>query len=217
MKLHILIAFALTLIPVTESQSRPLLGAKVSMLNTPFCKKYKCVAMPRDNGGGYILSLPGDQPLEQVRKLSSSKGLNIVQLWARHRTTMIFEQDERGQLVSVEFDLREHFFRNTAIYFSEAQMLIDFMDQAVSRKVKRFVKLGQIYSPEIEECFYNVRFDSQNNDSDDNRVMFTGNVLMEVQKKTMAYDVNCSFTFSNSINGEKVYSPHFIINTKKPN
>ena len=184
----------------------PLLGSKQIVESSEFCKKYKCKAMPRANGLGYVLQLPGDDTWSDIMSYPNSKGQMQPQLWRDYRTLMYVKVDRKTQQVaSIEFGLRENFRGNIATHTSENQMLADAIYHIVGKRLSLNKSQGEFYSTEIDDCFVLAKSLARDKVS----VMMTGEVTLQVDKKKAKYRAICSANSNGST--PKMYLPAFWI------
>jgi hypothetical protein len=166
--------------------------------------------MPRDIGAGYILQLSGDYSWEDIQDLKSSEGLNKAQLWSKYRTILFVKQDrESEQLALFEFDLRENFKSNKATYIAESTMLADFIYFAVKKRLLLDKSLGELYSPDVNNCFFEARVFPKENIEPLTRVMLTGQIVTQVDQKKVQYQATCSARINGST--PKMYRPVFTL------
>lgn len=190
----------------------PLLGSKQNIEISTFCKKYKCKLMPRENGIGYILELPGDETWADIIYTNRLYHKNTVQLWSEYRTIMrIMEDRKTGQLAEISFTLRENFRSNLGTYIPETIMLADAIYYAVGKRLPLDKSGGELYSRDVNDCFLDSRaFPEENyNKVTRSRAMLTGEITLQVAKKKAKYRVACSASTNGST--PKMYSPAFWI------
>lgn len=190
----------------------PLLGSKQLVESSEFCKKYKCKAMPRENGLGYVLELPGDDAWSEIISYPSSKGKNVVQLWSKYRTLMNVDVDRKtNQIAYIEFGLRENSRSNFATHKNETLMIADAIYHTVGKRLPIGRSQDEPYSPDVNDCFFLSKgLPEENYDSKiDARAMLTGEITLQVSKKKVEYRAACSAAFNGST--PKYYSPVFWI------
>ena len=190
----------------------PLLGSKQLVESSEFCKKYKCRAMPRENGLGYVLELPSDETWSDIMNYTSSKGKIQAQLWSQYRTLMNVDVDRKtDQIASIDFQLRENFRSNFATHKNESLMIADAVYYAVGKRLPIGRSQDEPYSPDVNDCFfYSKGLPEENYDSKiDARAMLTGEITLQISKKKVKYRAACSAAFNGST--PKFYRPAFWI------
>jgi hypothetical protein len=190
--------------------SIPLLGSKQDIEKSEFCKKYKCQPIPRDIGGGYVLELPGDISWDDIKYFKSSSLLNKAQLLSEYRTTFSVKQDRKSQQLALfDFNLRENSKSNLATYTAETVMLADFIYYSVKKRLPLDKSQGELYAPDIDECFLKARAFPKQNIEPLTRVMLTGETVTQMDAKKVQYRAVCSARFAGST--PKMYSPWFLL------
>jgi hypothetical protein len=188
----------------------PLLGSKQDIIKSEFCKKYKCQSIPRDIGGGYVLELPGDITWDDVKYFKDSNLLNKAQLLSEYRTIFDVKVDRKTQqIASFEFDLRENSKANKATYVAESVMLADFIYHAVRKRLPLDKSLGEFYSPNVNDCFFEARVFPKGNIEELTRVMLTGQIMTQIDQKKVQYQATCIAGVRGST--PKMYRPVFIL------
>jgi hypothetical protein len=189
--------------------SVPLLGSTQDITKSEFCKQYKCQSMPRENGLGYLLALPSDLSWDEIMQFESSKGKTQPQLWSEFRTIMFSKYDTKKQLINIEFQLQDEFRNNRVIQSDQSKMLADAMRYAVGKILPLDTSLGEKYSPDISECFAQARAFPKENFEPLTRILMTGEITLQVDKRKLKYRAVCSRRFNGSTKEE--YRPAFWI------
>jgi hypothetical protein len=177
------------------SKSSLLFGSNQDMSKSTFCKIYKCQAKYDKQLNiitSYVLNLPNDNP-----KFYDAVG----------RMRLLYKYDERKQLVYVNFWLRENFKSNRTINSDESKVLADFLSYAVGKKLATTENYVGKFSPDVVECFASAREVPKENIEPLTRVMFTGEIMLQVDKKKVKYRAVCSRAFNGS--NSKKYLPAF--------
>ena len=207
------ISVVLLSVCLSEAESKvsvPLLGSKQVVESSEFCKKYKCRAMPRENGLGYVLELPTDLPWSDIMDYLSSKGKVQPQLWREYRTLMDVSVDRKtGQVAAIEFGLRENSRGNKGTHRAESVMLADAIYYITGKRLILNKSQGELYSRDISDCFVFARGFIKENISPLTRVMMTGEVTLQVDKKKAKYRGVCSANSNGST--PQTYLPAFWI------
>lgn len=188
----------------------PLMGSKQLVESSEFCKKYKCKAMPRENGLGYVLELPSDRPWSDI--MDVYRGKSQPQMWSKFRTLMYVSVDRKTeQIASIEFQLRENFRSNFATQKNETLMIADAVYYAVGKRLSLGRSQDEPYSPDVNDCFFLSKgIPEENYDSKiDARAMLTGEITLQASKKKVKYRAACSAAFNGST--PKFYRPVFWI------
>ena len=207
------ISVVLLSVCLSEAESKvsvPLLGSKQVVESSEFCKKYKCRAMPRENGLGYVLELPSDDTWSDIMSYPSSKGKIQPQLWSKYRTLMDVDVDKKtGQIASIDFQLRENSRRNKATNRVESLMLADAVYYGVGKRLPLGRSQDELYVPDINDCFLFSRAYPEENIRSLNRVMMSGEVMLQIYKKKAKYRAICSSALDGSTS--MYYRPGFWI------
>jgi hypothetical protein len=208
---RIFLGIGITLMSACFSQAQnkvsvPLLGSKQIVESSEFCKKYKCKAMLRENGLGYVLELPGDDTWSDIMSYPDSKGKTQPQLWQDYRTLMNVDMDRKtGQITSIDFQLRENFRSNIATRTSENQMLVDAIYHIVGKRLILDKSQREFYSMDIDDCFVSAKRLAR----DKVILMMTGKVMLQVDRREAKYYAICSANSNGST--PKMYWPAFWI------
>jgi hypothetical protein len=178
----------------------PLLGSIQSITKSPFCKKYKCIIeydSQKKIFTNFVLVISGDDP-------------NDKNLETYEKTRLHFSEDKKQQLVYLQVWLREDFKSNMGTNSLESVMLADLMYYAVGGKRLPLSKsMGEDYAPAISDCFLKSRGLQKENFEPLTRVMSTGEVMLQVDKKKVKYRTVCSSRFGGS--KPEYYMPAFWI------
>jgi hypothetical protein len=178
---------------------RPLLGTKQRIENSAFCKQYKCQKMPETIGRGYVLELPDDWTWDDIKTDPDYKKLNLVQLWSIYRTVMFVSTNEKtGQIESIGFHLRENFRGNKGTYRPETVMIVDAIYYAMGKRLTLDKTQGESYSRDVTDCFLRTRARASENIERLTRVMMTGEVMLETEKRKAQARAVCSSRFDGS-------------------
>jgi hypothetical protein len=185
----------------SQAQNRSstiLLGSTQSISNSDFCKKYKCKAVYDKQLGvltHYLLTLD--------TKFSAE-------------TTFSPRYDQKKQLVYSEFGLREDFRSNRFASYDESEMLADFIRYATGIKLNLEKNvLNRNFAPDILTCFAESRAFPEENFERLTRAMIKGQVLLQIEKKKVAYRAVCSSRFNGS--SSEMYRPSFWIEIPSKN
>ena len=198
---YILLGIGITLINACSSESNnktltPLLGSKQIVESSDFCKKYKCKAMPKEYTEGlegYVLELPNDETWSNIMSYPSSKGKIQPNLWRKYRSLMYTDVDEKtGQLKWIEFQLRESFKGEKEISSSESVMLADAIYYIVGKRITLSKSQNKLYASAVNDCFLFSRTLPEENISRLTRVMMTGEIMLQIDKKKGNYRTVCS-------------------------
>jgi hypothetical protein len=178
-----------------DKKFTPLLGSTLDIAKSTFCKKYQCVAQ-YDNQKKifthFILNMPDDDPIFFERL---------------GRTELFVSEDKKKQLVSISVYLRQNFKSNYSAKDDENIMLADLIYSAVGKKLKLDKYKGN--SPEINECFFRAGAAPKENIEHLTRVLTTGDVTLQTEKKKVKYQAVCSRRFNGST--PEMYTPAFWI------
>ncbi len=196
----------------TQAQNRsflPLLGSNQDVTKSAFCKQYKCQKIPQENGSGYFLTLPSDLSWDKIMAFKESKGKTQIQLQFEWRAAVSFKYDTKKQLIHVEFNLQQDFRNNLSIQNDASKMLADAIQYFVGKRLPIARDYEGDYSPDIDDCFADFRADPKGNLDTFGRVMMTGEIILQVDKKKTKYRVVCSRAFDGST--KEKYTPYFWI------
>jgi hypothetical protein len=176
----------------------PLLGDTQDFTKSPFCKNYKCT-VKYDNQKKifthFVLNIPDDNP-------------NFFEDYGR--TELFVGEDKKRQLVNIEVQLRQDSKDNFAINNFESVMLADLIYYAVGGKRLPLSKsVGEDYAPTITDCFFKTGGSPKENFEPLTRVMSTGEVMLQVDKKKVKYRTVCSSRLGGRT--PRLYTPVFWI------
>ncbi len=193
--LKLLIAVILLVSCFSQAQNRSstiLLGSTQSVINSDFCKKYKCKAVY-------------DKQLDVLTHY-------LLTLNTKFSTETIFSPryDKKKQLIYAEFNLREDFRSNRFASYDESEMIADFIRYAIGIKLNLEKNaFNRNFAPDILTCFAESRAFPEENFERLTRVMMKGQVLLQIEKKKVAYRAVCSSRFNGS--NSEMYRPSFWI------
>ncbi len=175
----------------------PLLGSTQDISKSEFCKIYKCKAVYDKEKGfltHYILNLPGDNPA-----FFKTTG----------RTEMSIKYDSKKQIIFFEFRLQEDSRNNRIIANNESKMLADAMRYFVGKMLPLDKNYKGDHSSDVDECFAGFKEAPRGNLDPYKRIMLTGEISLQVDKRKVKYRAACSRAFNGST--KEMYSPTFWI------
>jgi hypothetical protein len=185
-----------------------LLGSNQIFEKSNFCKKYKCIPMPKQNGADFILDLPGEPTWATLKKDYPKKG--NIELWQDEKTTLSADMDAKTKEISrISIELRKEFTSNFGTYPPETLVIQDLIYQAVGKKYPITGGGPGPVADDISMCFSAVRFTPEENISRNERLLFKGTVMLQVKKKKVPFIATCSVPYGYS--KEKMYQPWFTI------
>jgi hypothetical protein len=189
--LCIVLLCSLYILQAQNKSSVPLLGSRQLVESSEFCRKYKCKAIPREYTEGlkgYVLELPNDETWSNIMSYPSSKGKTQSELWLKYRSLMYADVDEKtGQLRWVEFQLRGDFESNKRTFGSESVMLADAIYYTIGKRLTLNNSKGELYAPAVNDCFLFSRTLPEENISRLTRVMLTGEITLQIDRKKAKY------------------------------
>ena len=142
---------------------------------------------------GYVLELPNDETWSNIMSYPSSKGKIQPNLWRKYRSLMYTDVDEKtGQLKWIEFQLRESFKGEKEISSSESVMLADAIYYIVGKRITLSKSQNKLYASAVNDCFLFSRTLPEENISRLTRVMMTGEIMLQIDKKKGNYRTVCS-------------------------
>ena len=184
----------------TQNQTT-LLGTTKDISKSEFCKKYQCQPKYDMQAGiltHYILNIPRQDP-------GFFNKLGRVQLLPDH--------DAKKQLVYVAVNLQEDSKSNQGINYFESVMLADLLYSFVGKKLTLKKQFDFNYSPDISDCFSDVRFNPKENFESQRRLVLTGATKLQLDNKQTKYRAVCMWTQSSR--DAKMYLPTFEIEILK--
>lgn len=181
-----------------EKKLVPLLGSTQDIAKSDFCKKYKCSAVYDKQLNvltHYVLTVEGQDP-DFFERLG--------------RTIILPRYDAKKQFRYAEIRLQKDSKRNLGTSNAESELVADFLYFALGKKFPLIKDaLNEKYSPEIEDCFSDVRFLPRENDNSGSRVMLTGYLILENGLKKVRYQASC--TNLTSVTDKNLYLPSFSL------
>jgi hypothetical protein len=181
-----------------QSKLLPLLGSTQDFTKSPFCKKYKCIAKYTGEFkvfSHFVLTLPDDNP-------------NFYEDFGQ--TTLFLAEDKKHQLIVISLWLEQ---KTKSSYNADPRatvMLADLLYYAVDKKFSITKDRFGDFSPGINDCFYKAR--SRPKENIDNlltRLLMTGEITLQVEKKKVKYQVTCNVGFKGRTPDR--YTPAFTI------
>jgi hypothetical protein len=180
----------------TQSQ-KVMLGTIQDIAKSSFCKKYQCQPKYDEQVGVlsyYILNIPRQDP-GFFTKLG--------------RVQLLPDYDSKKQLTYIAVNLQEDSKTNIGINYFESIMLADLVYSVVGTKLTLKKQFDFSYSPDISDCFSDVRFKPKENFALQRRQMLSGVTKLQVDNKKVKYRVVCMWTQSSR--DTKMYFPTFEI------
>jgi hypothetical protein len=185
---------------VSNAQTRnqkSMLGTIQDIAKSSFCKKYQCQPKYDEQAGiltHYILNIPRQDPGFFAK-------LGRVQLLPGY--------DSKKQLIYIAVNLQEDSKTNIDINYFESAMLADLLYSVVGTKLELKKQFDFSYSPDISDCFSDVRFKPKENFASQRRQMLTGSTKLQIDNKQVKYRVVCMW--AQSSRDAKMYLPTFEI------
>jgi hypothetical protein len=197
---HILLIGVLVVscLSIAQTQNQKvMLGTTQDIAKSSFCKKYQC--QPKyDKQAGiltlYILNIPRQDP-----GLFAKLG----------RVQLLPDYDSKKQLTYIAVNLQEDSKTNIGINYFESAMLADLLYSVVGTKLELKKQFDFSYSPDISDCFSDVRFKLKENFASRRRQMLTGSTKLQIDNKQVKYRVVCMW--AQSSRDAKMYLPTFEI------
>ena len=180
----------------TQNQ-KVMLGTIQNIAKSSFCKKYQCQPKYDEQVKiltHYILNIPRQDPGFFAK-------LGRVQLLPSY--------DSKKQLTYIAVNLQEDSKTNIGINYFESAMLADLLYSVVGTKLELKKQFDFSYSPDISDCFSDVRFKPRQNFALQRRQMFTGFTKLQIDNKQVKYRVVCMW--AQSSRDKKMYLPTFEI------
>jgi hypothetical protein len=180
-----------------QSKPIPLLGSTQDFTKSPFCKKYKCVAKYTGEFkvfNHFVLTLPDDNP-------------NFYEDFGQ--TTLFLKEDKKYQLIVISLWLQEKQKSSDNADQRATIMLADLVYYAVGKKFSITKDRFGDFSPEINNCFYKAQSRPKENIEELTRVLMTGEIILQIDKKKVKYQATCSRRFNGGAPDR--YMPAFTI------
>jgi hypothetical protein len=195
--LTVLCFFAISLTFGQQKKPVPLLGSTQDVTKSLFCKKYKCVAKYTGEFkvfSHFVLTLPDDDP-------------DFYENFGQ--TTLFIKEDKKSQLAYIGVQLIQKQKSSENADQRATIMLADLVYYAVDKQFSITKDRFGDFSPEINDCFYKAQSRPKENIDELTRVLMTGEILLQVEKKKVKYRASCSRRF----NGRTIdrYTPMFWI------
>jgi hypothetical protein len=197
---HILLIGVLVVscLSIAQTQNQKvILRTTQDIAKSSFCKKYQCQPKYDKQAGiltHYILNIPRQDP-------GFFDKLGRVQLLPNY--------DSKKQLTYIAVNLQEDSKINIGVNYFESAMLADLLYSTVGKKLELKKQFDFSYSPDISDCFSDVRFKPKENFDSQRRQMFVGSTKLQVDNKQVKYRVVCMWT--QSARDAKMYLPTFEI------